>query len=66
MNPLKWSNGIETLRDLMNKELIPRDPIIGDGLIARKDFVIFSGPQKKGKSLASLNLAICVAQGHPG
>ena len=59
------STGIETLGDLMNKELTPRDSIIGDGLIARKDFVIFSGPQKKGKSLASLNLAINVAQGRP-
>ena len=60
---IEVSHEIETLRDLLNKELIPRDSIVGDGLIARKDFVIFSGPQKKGKSLASLNLAINVAQG---
>lgn len=56
---------IETFQDLLEKEITPRDPIIGDGLIARKDFVIFSGPQKKGKSLASVNLAIQVARGHP-
>jgi putative DNA primase/helicase len=59
------SNGIETLHDLLSKEITPRDSIIGDGLIARKDFDIFSGPQKKGKSLLSLNLAIRVAQGQP-
>jgi len=59
--PEKTTLQIETLGDLLKKDLVPRDFIIGDGLISRKDLVIFSGPQKKGKSLTSLNLAISIA-----
>ena len=57
-------NKIETFQDLLSKKLNPRDELI-EGLIARCDFVILSGPQKKFKSLASLNVAIRAAQGEP-
>lgn len=56
---------VETLYDLLSKNIPSRESLLGDGLIARKDLVIFSGPQKKGKSLLSLNLALCSANGKP-
>lgn len=54
---------IETLGDLWRKEIPMRESFLGDSLIARGDLLIFSGPQKKGKSLASLNQALCLARG---
>jgi hypothetical protein len=55
---------IETLADLQQKDIPPRESFLGEsGLIARGDLVIFSGPQKKGKSILSLNLALCLARG---
>ncbi len=56
---------IETLGDLWLKDLPARESFLGDGLIARGDLIVFSGPQKKGKSLASLNQALCLARGKP-
>ncbi|MFQ5853110.1 MAG: bifunctional DNA primase/polymerase [Candidatus Binatia bacterium] len=54
---------IETLGDLWRKEIPKREHFLGEGLIARGDLIVFSGPQKKGKSLASLNQALCLARG---
>jgi len=56
---------IETLGDLWRKDIPARESFLGDGLIARGDLIVFSGPQKKGKSLASLNQALCLARGKP-
>lgn len=54
---------LETLGDLWRKEIPTRESFLGDGLIARGDLIVFSGPQKKGKSIASLNQALCLARG---
>jgi hypothetical protein len=58
-DPLK----IETLGDLWRKDIPERESFLGGGLIARGDLNMFSGPQKKGKSLAALNQALCLARG---
>jgi len=42
---------VETLGDLWTKDIPARESFLGDGLIARGDLIVFSGPQKKGKSL---------------
>src|SRR5262249_5562444 len=54
---------IETLQDLWRKEIPKRESFLGDGLIAREDIIVFSGPQKKGKSILSLNLGLRLAKG---